>query len=196
MRPRLRSIAASAGAHRRRARGGIPRRHGGERPPPAKPLAKVTLQWVGDMAMSTERGLPPGGVYNALAPVHGLLKARRSRPRQPGGDPVGGGHLQVRGRDRRLGRASPSRPRPPPPASYGGSALAWSTRPTTTRSTTGRRDRPQTRGRAAARRGRLHRPARPDHLHDRAGSADGLPRLRPLPLGLQPARHPAAPRRW
>lgn len=34
---------------------------------------KVTIQWVGDMAMSTQRGLPPGGVYNALAPVRGLL---------------------------------------------------------------------------------------------------------------------------
>jgi hypothetical protein len=29
----------------------------------------VTLEWVGDMAMSTQRGLPPGGVANALAPV-------------------------------------------------------------------------------------------------------------------------------
>jgi spore germination protein len=29
----------------------------------------VTLEWVGDMAMSTQLGLPPGGVANALAPV-------------------------------------------------------------------------------------------------------------------------------
>ena len=29
----------------------------------------VTLQWVGDMAMSTELGLPPGGVETALRPV-------------------------------------------------------------------------------------------------------------------------------
>jgi Bacterial capsule synthesis protein PGA_cap len=34
-----------------------------------KPPPTVTLEWVGDMAMSTERGLPPGGVANALAPV-------------------------------------------------------------------------------------------------------------------------------
>jgi spore germination protein YaaH len=30
---------------------------------------QVTLEWVGDMAMSTQLGLPPGGVANALAPV-------------------------------------------------------------------------------------------------------------------------------
>ena len=29
----------------------------------------VTLQWVGDMAISTERGLPPGGLDRAMAPV-------------------------------------------------------------------------------------------------------------------------------
>ena len=34
----------------------------------------VTLQWVGDIALSTERGLPPGGVAGALAPVRGLLQ--------------------------------------------------------------------------------------------------------------------------
>jgi hypothetical protein len=34
----------------------------------------VTLQWVGDIAMSTERGLPPGGLEQALAPVRGLLR--------------------------------------------------------------------------------------------------------------------------
>jgi Bacterial capsule synthesis protein PGA_cap len=33
----------------------------------------VTLSWVGDIAMSTELGLPPGGVTGALAPVSGLL---------------------------------------------------------------------------------------------------------------------------
>lgn len=38
-----------------------------------KPVAKVTLEWVGDMAMSTQRGLPPGGLYNALRPVSGIL---------------------------------------------------------------------------------------------------------------------------
>src|SRR5437660_4117641 len=29
----------------------------------------VTLEWVGDIALSTERGLPPGGLDGALAPV-------------------------------------------------------------------------------------------------------------------------------
>ena len=41
--------------------------------PPLTPPGTVTIQWVGDMAMSTQRGLPPGGVYNALAPVRGFL---------------------------------------------------------------------------------------------------------------------------
>jgi Bacterial capsule synthesis protein PGA_cap len=35
----------------------------------------VTLDWVGDMAMSTERGLPPGGLERALAPVARDLRA-------------------------------------------------------------------------------------------------------------------------
>jgi hypothetical protein len=34
----------------------------------------VTLQWVGDMALSTQRGLPPGGLAAALAPVRGILQ--------------------------------------------------------------------------------------------------------------------------
>ena len=33
----------------------------------------ITLQWVGDIAMSTQRGLPPDGLAHALAPVNGLL---------------------------------------------------------------------------------------------------------------------------
>jgi hypothetical protein len=37
-------------------------------------VASVTLQWVGDIALSTERGLPPGGVAGALGPVRGLLR--------------------------------------------------------------------------------------------------------------------------
>src|SRR5690348_11074033 len=41
--------------------------------PPSTPPPTVTIQWVGDMALSTQRGLPPGGVYNALAPVRGFL---------------------------------------------------------------------------------------------------------------------------
>jgi Bacterial capsule synthesis protein PGA_cap len=34
----------------------------------------VTLQWVGDIALSTQRGLPPGGLGRALAPVAGQLR--------------------------------------------------------------------------------------------------------------------------
>ncbi len=44
---------------------------------PARPHARsrsVTLQWVGDIALSTQRGLPPGGLGRALAPVRGLLR--------------------------------------------------------------------------------------------------------------------------
>jgi hypothetical protein len=34
----------------------------------------ITLQWVGDMAMSSQLGLPPGGVDRALAPIAGTLR--------------------------------------------------------------------------------------------------------------------------
>jgi hypothetical protein len=33
----------------------------------------ITLQWVGDMAMSSTLGLPPGGVYDAVAPLSATL---------------------------------------------------------------------------------------------------------------------------
>jgi hypothetical protein len=41
---------------------------------PPTPFAPVTLEWVGDMALSTQRGLPPGGVNRALSPVRLLLR--------------------------------------------------------------------------------------------------------------------------
>jgi Bacterial capsule synthesis protein PGA_cap len=34
----------------------------------------VTLEWVGDIALSTQRGLPPGGLDRALGPVRPLLR--------------------------------------------------------------------------------------------------------------------------
>ena len=34
----------------------------------------VTLEWVGDIALSTQRGLPPGGLQHALAPVAAQLR--------------------------------------------------------------------------------------------------------------------------
>jgi poly-gamma-glutamate capsule biosynthesis protein CapA/YwtB (metallophosphatase superfamily) len=40
---------------------------------PVAPPRAVTFEWVGDIALSTQRGLPPGGLRRALAPVHGLL---------------------------------------------------------------------------------------------------------------------------
>ncbi|HEY8303159.1 MAG TPA: CapA family protein [Solirubrobacteraceae bacterium] len=45
-------------------------------PPPARPRPEqaVTLEWVGDIALSTQRGLPPGGVAKALAPVRKPLR--------------------------------------------------------------------------------------------------------------------------
>jgi len=42
---------------------------------PKQPPDSVTLEWVGDMAMSIERGLPPGGPRRALAPVARDLSA-------------------------------------------------------------------------------------------------------------------------
>ena len=39
------------------------------RPRHPRKTPTVTLEWVGDIALSTQRGLPPGGVANALAPV-------------------------------------------------------------------------------------------------------------------------------
>ena len=44
----------------------------GARPGLVRP-PRVTMQWVGDIALSAQRGLPPGGVARALAPVRGLL---------------------------------------------------------------------------------------------------------------------------
>jgi Bacterial capsule synthesis protein PGA_cap len=34
----------------------------------------ITLEWVGDIALSTERGLPPGGLERSLQPVAALLR--------------------------------------------------------------------------------------------------------------------------
>jgi Bacterial capsule synthesis protein PGA_cap len=54
--------AQSAGADAGRPRAGrhVPR--------------SITLEWVGDIALSTERGLPPGGLERSLAPVRTLLR--------------------------------------------------------------------------------------------------------------------------
>jgi hypothetical protein len=41
----------------------------------ARRVPKVTLEWVGDIALSTQRGLPPGGVARALSPVARSLRA-------------------------------------------------------------------------------------------------------------------------
>lgn len=43
---------------------------------PPRPTAShpVTLEWVGDIALSTQRGLPPGGLRRALGPVQTLLR--------------------------------------------------------------------------------------------------------------------------
>jgi hypothetical protein len=42
---------------------------------PPRPRQPVTLEWVGDMALSTQRGLPPGGLSRALAPVRPILRS-------------------------------------------------------------------------------------------------------------------------
>jgi Bacterial capsule synthesis protein PGA_cap len=41
---------------------------------PHQPVRDITLNWVGDMAMSSENGLPPGGLQAALAPIRGVLQ--------------------------------------------------------------------------------------------------------------------------
>ena len=49
--------------------------HSGRAPtPPARAIVEpVTLEWVGDMAMSSQLGLPPGGVDRALGPANRTL---------------------------------------------------------------------------------------------------------------------------
>ncbi len=44
------------------------------RRPSAAARTPITLQWVGDMAMSSTLGLPPGGVYDAVAPLAPTLR--------------------------------------------------------------------------------------------------------------------------
>ena len=79
---------------------------------PARPApASVTLQWVGDIALSTQRGLPPGGMRRALAPVAGTLRAADVTTGKPRGDALDERPVEVR-RDRRPGTALPSRPLP------------------------------------------------------------------------------------
>lgn len=56
------ALSAQAAASVHRAKTGLPRlRH------------PITLEWVGDIALSTQRGLPPGGLARALSPVKALL---------------------------------------------------------------------------------------------------------------------------
>jgi poly-gamma-glutamate capsule biosynthesis protein CapA/YwtB (metallophosphatase superfamily) len=40
----------------------------------ARSMRPITLEWVGDIALSSQLGLPPGGVAQGLAPVGGLLR--------------------------------------------------------------------------------------------------------------------------
>ncbi len=42
--------------------------------PSALRARAITLEWVGDIALSTQRGLPPGGLARALAPVRATLR--------------------------------------------------------------------------------------------------------------------------
>ncbi len=58
------TLCAASGALARTAAGRRARR----------PSPSITLQWVGDIALSTERGLPPGGLAAALGPVAGTLR--------------------------------------------------------------------------------------------------------------------------
>ncbi len=57
------AVSAQAAGSTHRAKTGLPRlRH------------PITLEWVGDIALSTQRGLPPGGLARALSPVKTLLR--------------------------------------------------------------------------------------------------------------------------
>ena len=56
------------------AAGAFPVHSAAARPQAPTPAKTITLQWVGDMAMSTQLGLPPGGVDRALAPIAGTLR--------------------------------------------------------------------------------------------------------------------------
>jgi Bacterial capsule synthesis protein PGA_cap len=57
------AVSAQAAGSTHRAKTGLPRlRH------------PITLEWVGDIALSTQRGLPPGGLARALSPVKMLLR--------------------------------------------------------------------------------------------------------------------------
>jgi hypothetical protein len=69
---------------------------GRARPAAARPL---TLEWVGDIALSAQRGNPKGGLARALSPVAGELHqaeltlgnlegSARLRPRQHGQQPL------------------------------------------------------------------------------------------------------------
>jgi hypothetical protein len=50
-----------------------PKPHPPAAKPEPKPAMSFTLQWVGDMALSTERGLPPGGFAGAVHAMRGYL---------------------------------------------------------------------------------------------------------------------------
>ena len=43
-------------------------------PAPARPAEPITLEWVGDIALSSQLGLPPGGLSRALAPLRRTLR--------------------------------------------------------------------------------------------------------------------------
>jgi poly-gamma-glutamate capsule biosynthesis protein CapA/YwtB (metallophosphatase superfamily) len=69
------AVAAAALAAAALAAGGSPAAAGARaHPRKPKPGRAVTLEWVGDMALSTERGLPPGGVATAAAPLKRQLQ--------------------------------------------------------------------------------------------------------------------------
>jgi hypothetical protein len=73
------SLATGSGSDQSTAAAPGPGTHAGEaagagRHTGATAHTPITLQWVGDMAMSSTLGLPPGGVYNAVAPLAPTLR--------------------------------------------------------------------------------------------------------------------------
>ncbi len=75
----------------------LSRPSGQSQPAPTRRL--VTLEWVGDMALSTELGLPPGGIARCARADQAAIGERRRHRRQPRGHAVDRRRVEVRRRE-------------------------------------------------------------------------------------------------
>ena len=71
--PRLRNLATSIAVASLCCAAFSAQALGAARHKPRHGPRPITLEWVGDIALSTQRGLPPGGLRHALAPVASQL---------------------------------------------------------------------------------------------------------------------------